>query len=67
MTQKNSNKPMSTAGSYEDQKNNGNRKTDESIGGAEKGGAGLSRAQNRMPPESEKLSTLEKNKPKSTN
>lgn len=44
----------STAGAYEDQKNNGNRKTeDQNIGGAEKGGPGLSRAQTRMPPDAE--------------
>lgn len=41
------------AGSYEDPKNNGNRKTDENIGGAEKGGPGLSRAQTRMPPDAQ--------------
>jgi hypothetical protein len=42
---------------YEDQKNNGNRKTedtDKNIGGAEKGGPGLSRAQSRMPPDADK-------------
>lgn len=47
---------MSTAGAYEDQKNNGNRKIDDSeenIGGAEKGGAGLKRAQSRMPPDAD--------------
>ena len=43
---------MPIAGSYEDQKNNGNRKTDESIDGAEKGGAGFSKAQRTLPPDS---------------
>lgn len=45
--------PRSTAGSYEDQKNNGNRKTDEGVGGAEKGGPGLSKAQHRLPPDAD--------------
>lgn len=51
-------KKMPTAGAYEDQKNSGNRnrESDESIGGAEKGGPGLNRAQSRMPPDADKSS-----------
>lgn len=53
MAQQISGKPMPTAGAYEEQKNNGNRKTDEGTGGAQKGGPGLSRAQSRMPPDAD--------------
>lgn len=43
-----------TAGSYEDQKNNGNRThEDHNVGGAEKGGPGFSKAQTRMQLDSE--------------